>query len=218
MCSSLTGPWPENKWVCETCRPEQPGYDKSVHEDNESVSSDESDCEFCDMPDFKCRYRKEGIWYDCRHIMCSPPNGNELEWQYKSADDEEDTPAPLTKQCVDNDWDKKSYKCPECEKMVRYDMTDGGSGLCGQCYQCGDCGCKCSDDEEDENKCERCGDESDGVFVHPFGCIGLCEKCTDEYPQCPKGYEDGGCDVCEDLWRERDYIHSTEEEEKPGGL
>ena len=56
------------------------------------------------------------------------------------------------------------------------------------------------------------------MFVHPFGCIGLCEKCTDEYPQCPKGYEDGGCDVCEDLWRERDYIHSTEEEEKPGGL
>jgi hypothetical protein len=24
--------------------------------------------------------------------------------------------------------------------------------------------------------------------------------------------------VCEELWRERDYIHSTEEEEKPGGL
>jgi len=74
-------------------------------------------------------------------------------------------------------------------------------------------------EEEDDFHCERCGHDSEDNTCHPFGCILLCDGCHSEErdgePQCPRGYNDGECEICEELWKQIDY---ESEEELPGGL
>ena len=46
--------------------------------------------------------------------------------------------------------DGEHYECMGCDKMICYEMTDGGCGICLHCDRCGDCGCDCE-------TCEDCG-------------------------------------------------------------
>ena len=84
-------------------------------------------------------------------------------------------------------------------------------------------------DEDHEHKCESCKVRTYDVFIHPFGCVALCEGCIGEdtkKPQCPRGYEDGACDICEDLWDQLDKgipwgslnQPNYDSDEKAGGL
>jgi hypothetical protein len=115
-CTSLTGPWPGNKWVGDCCRSKQPGYDKSVHDhnqsDSDSDSDDESVCEFCDEPEWECVSRKEGVWSDCRGMICSPPSKNQLLCKYKNKHDD------------DSDEDSEEEAVPDV--WIKYKNTPTG--------------------------------------------------------------------------------------------
>jgi len=47
--------------------------------------------------------------------------------------------------------DGEHYECMGCDKMICYEMTDGGCGICLHCIRCGDCGCDCDTLVIDEN-------------------------------------------------------------------
>jgi hypothetical protein len=70
----------------------------------------------------------------------------------------------------------------------------------------------CSDSEDDaHNTCDECGNHSDDVFVHAWGCFGMCEECTEkaDEPHCPREHVDE-CEVCCEAWKEYDEKHLVE--------
>ena len=97
-----------------------------------------------------------------------------------------------------------SLTCDSCKKECSCinGPTVDNKWVCDSCNVCTD-----SDAEsiEEDFHCERCGCDSETNTCHPFGCILLCDKCgVDDkgIPQCPKGYEGGGCEICEQKWEE----------------
>ena len=61
------------------------------------------------------------------------------------------------------------------------------------------------EDEDDEPSCEHCGCKDGDIMVHSFGCVALCDKCSDidEQPHCPRTHRDhehDPCEYCVDGW------------------
>ena len=137
-------------------------------------------------------------------------------------------------------WKKDPHhKCLLCEKT--YNSDDIAEHLrerelCSECMGKGkgkgsgthqaaddDGSTCCSDDEpdnrdddtEDEDepyKCEACGYVGDSVIVHDWGCVALCEPCSnkDGEPHCPRSSYSGEaeqCEYCQAEWKERDGGH-----------
>jgi len=57
-----------------------------------------------------------------------------------------------------------------------------------------------SDDEEEDDdvSCEHCGCKDGSIMIHSFGCVALCDKCSDidEQPHCPRTHRDHEHDPC----------------------
>jgi hypothetical protein len=89
-----------------------------------------------------------------------------------------------------HDWETHCI-CAKCEENVNPPEPDGdGSG-------------------DDTTKCEVCGYVGDSVIVHDWGCVALCETCSniDSEPHCPRTSRSGEaeqCEYCVAEWKERD--------------
>ena len=98
----------------------------------------------------------------------------------------------------DKHWSCQECVCVCCDSCVEEGDVNNEEleEDCG--FICKECRPKYKKEKEEDNTCEECGVEDDDVFVHPFGCVKLCNDCGKD--QCPlekhgKNTEDH-CEVC----------------------
>ena len=75
-------------------------------------------------------------------------------------------------------------------------------------WRCAECRGE-DEDEDSTSKCEDCGYIGDSVIVHDWGCVALCEVCSnkDGEPHCPRTSRSGEaekCEYCVAQWTEED--------------
>lgn len=91
--------------------------------------------------------------------------------------------------------------CDCCDKAITKETDNVGPCedqyyCCGNDTMCRDCGVW--DDVTDmwvcpecDERCNKCGEATHELHTHPFGCVSLCQNCTDKYDedgekQCPE--------------------------------
>jgi hypothetical protein len=131
-------------------------------------------------------------------------------------------------------WDEEDevWRCPDCQeeheaaaqpcetcKKPVWSNNDVYQKVHG-CIVCQDCFDENEEAHEppepdgdgsgdDTTKCEVCGYVGDSVIVHDWGCVALCETCSniDSEPHCPRTSRSGEaeqCEYCVAEWKERD--------------
>jgi len=96
------------------------------------------------------------------------------------------------------------FHCGECRTAIIRNSREHDECITkdDKTWYCGDCAFNHldddsdSDEEDEEDVCERCGSIVD-LYVHPFGCIMLCAECG--VGQCPienKNQLGEYCDKC----------------------
>ena len=91
------------------------------------------------------------------------------------------------------------------EEFDKHPDREPGYNADGE-WQCEDCR---GEDEDSTSKCEDCGYIGDSVIVHDWGCVALCEVCSnkDGEPHCPRTSRSGEaeqCEYCVAQWKEED--------------
>ena len=101
------------------------------------------------------------------------------------------TPEHIHIECLWKENGDEETMCRECFEDLREELKNEGWKRDEE-----------TDDEEDENICERCEEElhEDQLYVHPFGCVKLCNECAFKggIGQCVGTKYQDECDVCND--------------------